>query len=106
MSQNVLVSNAKGRTEDKQIHHSGINILAQLAQVTSFMWGERDGTLLTNDFNKAYEIIVFWRKSLFKSPMRHEGKKNIKEITLLLNAWTHYTPLRSISLKAVDTMPV
>ena len=106
MSQNVPVSNAKGRTEDKQIHHSGINILAQLAPVTSFMWGERDGTPLTNDFNKAYEIIVFWRKSFFKSPMRNEGKKNMKEITLLLNSWTHYTPLRSISLKAVDTMPV
>ena len=78
MSQNVPVSNAKGRTEDKQIQHSGINILAQLAPVTSFMWGERDGTLLTNDFNEAYKIIVFWR-SLFNSPMRNKERKTSKK---------------------------
>ena len=29
---------------------------------TSFVWGERDGTLFTDDLNEAYGKIVFWRK--------------------------------------------
>ena len=30
--------------------------------VTSFVWGETDGTLFTDDLNEAYQKIVFWRK--------------------------------------------
>ena len=74
--------------------------------VTSFVWGERDGTLFTDDLNDAYEKIVFWRKNLFMSPTENAGKKHIKEVTRLLNAWTQDTPLRSISLKAIHTMLV
>ena len=38
------------------------------SQVTSFVWGERDGTLFTYDLNEAYEKIVFWRKNIFMLP--------------------------------------
>ena len=38
-------------------------------------------------------------------PTGNAGKKYIKEVTKLLNAWTQDTPLRSISLKAIHTMP-
>ena len=37
-------------------------------------------------------------------PTGNAGKKYIKEVTRLLNAWTQNTPLRSISLKAIHTM--
>ena len=72
--------------------------------VTSLMWEERDGTRFTDDLNEAYEKIVFWRKNLFMLPTGKPGKKYIKEVTRLLNAWTQDTPLRSISLKAMQTM--
>ena len=71
---------------------------------TSFVWGERDGTLFTDDLNEAYEKTVFWRKNLFTLPTGNAGKKYIKEVTKLLNTWTQDTPLRSISLKAIYTM--
>ena len=64
----------------------------------------RDGTRFTDDLNEAYEKIVFWRKNLFMLPTGKPGKKYIKEVTRLLNAWTQDTPLRSISLKAMQTM--
>ena len=38
-------------------------------------------------------------------PTGNTGKKYIKEVTRLLNAWTQDTPLNSISLKAIHTMP-
>ena len=73
--------------------------------VTSFVWGERNRTLLTADLNKAYEKMVFWRKNLFILPIGNAGKKCIKEVTRLLNLWTQNTPLRSISLETIHTMP-
>ena len=72
--------------------------------VTSFKWGGRDRTLFTDDVNEAYKKIVSWRKNLFMLPTGNAGKKYIKEVTRLLNAWTQNTPLRSISLKAIHTM--
>ena len=52
--------------------------------VTSLGWGERDGTLFTDDLNEAYEKIVFWSKNIFMLPTRNAGKKCIR----LLNTWT------------------
>ena len=83
-----------------------VEVTNVFSPVTSFVWGERDGTLFTDDLNDAYEKIVFWRKNLFMSPTEKAGKKHIKEVTRLLNAWTQDTPLRSISLKAIHTMLV
>ena len=74
--------------------------------VTSFVWGEREGTLFTDDSNETYEKIVFQQKNLFILPTGNAGKKYIKEVTRLLNAWTQDTPLRSISLRARHTIPV
>ena len=74
--------------------------------VTSFVWGERDGTLFTDNLIEAYEKRVFWRKNLFLLPAGNAEKKYIKEVTRLFNALTQDTPLRSISLKAIHTMPV
>lgn len=73
--------------------------------VSSFKWGERDGTAFTNDLDKAYEKIVFWKKNLFILPTGNAGKNYIKEVTKLLNAWTQDSPLRQVSLKAIHTMP-
>ena len=72
--------------------------------VTAFLWGERDGTLFTDDLNVAYEKIVLWRKNLFMLPTGNAGKKYIKDVTRLLNTWTQDSPLRSISLKAIHNM--
>ena len=72
--------------------------------VTAFLWGERDGTLFTDDLNVAYEKIVLWRKNLFMLPTGNAGKKYIKDVTKLLNTWAQDSPLRSISLKAIHNM--
>ena len=71
--------------------------------VTSFVWGERNRTLLTADLNKAYEKMVFWIKNLFMLPAGNAGKKCIKEVTRLLNLQTQNRPLRSISLETTHT---
>ena len=74
--------------------------------VASFVWGERDGTLFTDNLIGSYEKRVFWRKNLFLLPTGNAEKRYIKEVTRLFNALTQDTPLRSISLKAIHTMPV
>ena len=38
-------------------------------------------------------------------PTGNAGKKYIKKFIRLFKAWTQDTPLRSISLKAINTMP-
>ena len=73
--------------------------------LSSFMWGEREGTLFTDDINEAYEKIVFWRKNLFMLSTGNAGKNISKKVTRLLKGWTQDTLLRSISLKAIHTMP-
>ena len=81
-----------------------VNELPEVS-LSLFQWGERDGAAFTDDLNKAYEKIVFWKKNLFMLPTGNAGKNYIKEVTRLLNAWTHDTPLRLVSLKAIHTMP-
>ena len=76
-----------------------------LSPVTSFVWVERYGALFTDDLKEAYEEIVFWRKNIFMLPTENAGKKYIKEVTRLLNVGTQNTPLRSINLKGMHTMP-
>ena len=39
-----------------------------------FRWGEKDGNVVTNDINKSYEKIVFWRKNMFLLPSGAAGK--------------------------------
>ena len=70
------------------------------SQVTSFVWGEREGTLFIDDSN---EIT---RKEFFMLPTGNEAKIYTKEVARLLNAWSQDTPLKSISLRAIHTMPV
>ena len=69
------------------------------------VYGERDGTIFTDDINEAYEKIIFWLKKLFMLSAGNAGKKHIKELTRPLNVWTQNTSLRSISLEAIYTMP-
>ena len=48
---------------------------------------------------------IFCRNDLLLLPIVNAGKKYIKEITWLLNPWSQDAPLRSISLKAIFTIP-
>ena len=73
--------------------------------VTLFACWERDGIRFKDDLNEAYEKTVFWRKNLFTLPTGKAENKYIKEVTKLLNAWTQNTPLKSINLKVIHTMP-
>ena len=43
--------------------------------VASFVWGERDGTLFTDNLIETYEKRVFWRKNLFLLPAGNAEKK-------------------------------
>ena len=71
-----------------------------------FRWGEKDGHFVTNDINKSYEKIVFWRKNMFLLPSGAAGKKAyINEFTRLMNAWNNNLPIGNIALKALHLMP-
>ena len=48
-------------------------VINVFSPVTSFMWGERDGTFFTDKPNEAYEKIVLWRKRLQE---RNTSKKS------------------------------
>ena len=46
--------------------------------VTSLMWGERDGTLFTDNLNETYQKIVLCRKNLLILPIgNNETKKSL-----------------------------
>lgn len=68
-----------------------------------FYWGE--GSVFTQQIDVCYEKIVFWRRNLFMLPNGAAGKKFIREITRLLNAWVEKSPLRVITMKAIHIMP-
>ena len=72
--------------------------------VTSFVWGERDGTLFTDDLNEAYQKIVFWRKIFLWYQLEMQERNTSKKS---LDSWAdeHNIQQRSISLKAIHTMP-
>ena len=70
-----------------------------------FYWNEKPGATFINELNKANKEIVYWRKNLFRLPKGAAGKSFINEMTRMINAWVHDTPIKNIALKALHVMP-
>ena len=49
--------------------------------------------------------IVFWKKNLFMLPTGSIGKRYVREISRLMNAWQEDSPLKNIAFKAIHIMP-
>ena len=57
------------------------------------------------EIHRAYEKMPYWKKNLFPIPSGTLGKKNLEEMTKLIDAWTSHGPSRSYTLKALMIMP-
>ena len=53
----VSISSSQAVTLSKKVEVTNV-----FSPVTSFVWGERDETLFSDDLSEVYEKIVFWRK--------------------------------------------
>ena len=70
-----------------------------------FYWNEKPVTTFINELNNANKKILYWRKNLFLLPKGAAGKSFINEMTRMINAWVHDTPIKNIALKALHIMP-
>ena len=66
--------------------------------------GPRSGVDFCADIDAAYEIIVTWRKNVFKLPTGTEAKHFIQSLTKLLIGFGDATTLESVTFKAVAVM--
>ena len=57
-----------------------VEVTNVFSPVTSFVWGERDGTLFTHDLNEAYEKIIFWRKNLLCYQLETRERNTSKKL--------------------------
>ena len=71
----------------------------------NFKWNDVDGLMFENLLNDIYGKIVYWRKNLFLLPTGAAGKKYIRELARLLQAWVDDSPLKDISMVAIHVMP-
>ena len=71
----------------------------------NFKWNDVDGLTFENLLNDIYGKIVYWRKNLFLLPIGAAGKKYIRELARLLQAWVYGSPLKYISMMAIHVIP-
>ena len=92
---------------DNVLQHSSANdVLNEETQVREKLyWREVPGSIFERDIQHVYDKIVYWRKNIFMVPSGKDGKKNIKEITRLINVWRDDSPLENIALKGIHVMP-
>ena len=60
---------------------------------------------LKKKLNVIYDIIVYWKKTLFMLPTGRAGKDYKDEITWLLNARIQDSAMKHITFKAIMVMP-
>jgi hypothetical protein len=65
-----------------------------------FKWSSRDASDFITDVERAYEVIIKWRKNVFKLPSGHSGKHFTQALGKLFAAYGERSPLESIALKA------
>ena len=70
-----------------------------------YYWGSCDGESVESNICQVYEEIVFWKKNLFMLPTGSIGKRYVREISRLMNAWQEDSPLKNIAFKAIHIMP-
>ena len=70
-----------------------------------YKWGDCDGNVFEKKLNVIYDIIVYWKKTLFMLPTGRAGKDYKDEITWLLNARIQDSAMKHITFKAIMVMP-
>ena len=65
-----------------------------------FRWGPKEAHELIREVEQAYEVIIKWRKNVFKLPSGQCGKQFTQTLGLLLAAYGEKGPLECIALKA------
>ena len=70
-----------------------------------FRWGDVDGKAFADTINRCYEVIVHWRRNLFKVPSGKAGKAFVQELARMFRAYADASALESIAMKAAMVMP-
>ena len=71
----------------------------------NFRWGDVDGETFACSINRSYEVIVHWRRNLFKIPSGKARKAFIRELTRMFRAYADGSALESVAMKAAMVMP-
>ena len=71
----------------------------------AFTWGSTDGFSFAKDIDAAYDIVVRWKRNLFKVPYGNIGKKFVSELARLFREYANSSALEAVALKAAMTMP-
>ena len=70
-----------------------------------FCWSDVDGEAFTSSINRCYEVIVHWRRNLFKVPSGKAGKAFVQELVRMFHAYANASALESVAMKAAMVMP-
>ncbi len=65
-----------------------------------------DGETLACSINRSYEVIVQWRRNLFKVPSGKAGKDFVRELTRMFRAYADGAALESVAMKAATIVPL
>lgn len=67
--------------------------------------GKEDARSFTNNLNESFELIVHWKRNIFRVPQGNSGKQFVAELARLYTAFAKGSALESVSLKAAIVMP-
>ena len=71
-----------------------------------FCWGELDASAFTERLNRAYSVVVHWRRNIFNIPSGNADTDFVRELSRLFRAYAKCSSLESIALKAAMTLCV
>ena len=63
----------------------------------NFVWGSLDGKTFSKQIDEAYEVIVHWKRNLFKVPRGRPGTQFVRELTRLLESYSSATALECVA---------
>ena len=71
-----------------------------------FKWSDStDGEFFSMKIHEAYREVIRWKRNVFLVPSGRAGEKFVGEMSRLFKAYGESTPLESIALTAVMSMP-
>lgn len=69
----------------------------------NFRWGDTNGSEFCYKIDQVYEEAVHWRRNLFEVPRGEVGKRFVRELSRLIEAYSDASAL--VALKAAMTLP-
>ena len=70
-----------------------------------FMWNDVDGVSFSSPVKSCYDVVVHWRRNVFKVPFRKVGASFVREQARLFQAHSDSSTLESVALYAALIMP-